>query len=235
VGDAQIAGSEPEIRFNPDASAKVLRVGRGEHAVVIIDDVLARPDVFAGYAASARFSAPDAGAYPGLTAALPTNYARALIQALRPILMDGFGLGGPGRFSGFLALATTPLRQLSPLQRMPHFDSPDARKVAIVHYLGRGEFGGTAFYRHVATGLEAVGRAQVARFSTAARPELGHHAHQYTDGTFFQEVGRIDYVFNRLIMYPTNVFHAAVHTCSVLPRDAASGRLTANLFIEPEL
>src|SRR5256885_8792614 len=51
-------------------------------------------------------------------------------------------------------MVTTRPSDLSPAQRAPHFDSPDPRYYALLHYLRVPPGSGTAFYRQRSTGIE---------------------------------------------------------------------------------
>lgn len=62
---------------------------------------------------------------------------------------------------GFLALATETPENLEPVQKVPHHDSPDPFRIAMVHYLCRDMPGGTGFFRHKATGFEGLMPAAV--------------------------------------------------------------------------
>ncbi|MEO1968780.1 MAG: DUF6445 family protein [Sphingomonadaceae bacterium] len=76
--------------------------------------------------------------------------------------------------AGF-SLVTTPHRQLSPVQRTPHFDSVDPDFYAVMHYLA--SCAGTAFYRHRAGGT--MDRALISRpqriFLFRHKPETALH------------------------------------------------------------
>jgi hypothetical protein len=222
--------------FNPSARLRSGYMGAEQQPLLVIDDVLSDPDGLVRAAEHEVFSAPAGSAYPGLNAPLPGGLAVALAEALRPVLRQGFGLGVRDALAvtGFLALATTPSAALTPLQRIPHFDSTDPFRVAIVLYLCSSAFGGTAFYRHRATGFESIGRNRVRLFADHAKREVEQVPAAYTDATtpYYEQVGQVDAAFNRLVAYRNNVFHAAVLGKGILSPDPRQGRPTANFFIQ---
>jgi hypothetical protein len=82
----------------------------------------------------------------------------------------------------------------------------------MVHYLCRGDFGGTGFFRHEATGFESVDTRQGA-YVAAAEAELargvGMSSRRRRHGRL-RLIGQADCVFNRLIVYRGHVLHSAL-------------------------
>ena len=144
--------------LNPAARIDLRQIGRERQPLLIIDDVLADPDALIAVAKDARWARPQHTQYPGLNAPLPAAYSQAVIRALRPMLQRAFGIPQDRtlNFFGFFALATQGPSELQPIQKIPHHDSPDPFRIAMVHYLCRGQAGGTAFFRHQATGFESI-------------------------------------------------------------------------------
>lgn len=233
--------SQGQSRYNPrmfNSSAQLQSgyIGSEKQPLLIIDKVFAEPDVFVREAAGATFSAPAGSAYPGLNATLPNGLGVALAEALRPLLGQGFGMDVTGALTitGFLALATTPAEDLTALQRIPHFDSADPQRVAIVLYLCQAGFGGTAFFRHRATGFETIDKGRVKTFAAHAKYEVENVPAAYTDAMtpYYEQTAQVNADYNRLVAYRNNIFHAAVLGQGQLSPDPRTGRLTANLFIE---
>jgi len=54
----------------------------------------------------------------------------------------------------FYSLVTTPADKLNMVQRIPHVDGGNDKKLALLHYLCGQDFGGTAFYKQLKTGFE---------------------------------------------------------------------------------
>ncbi len=58
---------------------------------------------------------------------------------------------------GWFSIVTTPPQRLLPIQCFPHVDGTNPRQIGMMLYLnGTPDHGGTAFYRHRSTGLEAL-------------------------------------------------------------------------------
>jgi len=232
----------PDLSLNPRARITVRRMGREMQPLVIVDDVLIKPDDLARYAqTSGNFTAPSSKSYyPGLNGTLPPGYGQALCAALRPLLERAFGMPRGVRLhhEGFFGIACTPPEQLQPLQTIPHFDAADPFRIACVHYLCRPPYKGTAFYRHVATGFESIHGMRVEPYRAAVFDELeaadvaqrGH----VIDGDMpgYQYIDSVDAAYNRLAVYRATSLHAGILGTTELGREPHDGRLTANSFIE---
>lgn len=228
------------IRLNPAAEVSLRRLGAEQTPLLIIDDVLADPDGLVDVAAAAAFGPPMSVWYPGVNAAMPEAYLQALLPALRPSLQRAFGMAAtaPLAAMSFLALSTQQLDALQPRQRIPHYDQPDPQVLALVHYLGRYQGGGTGFFRHKATGFETIGPSRRDDYARAIDAELALHGESLNAFTGpqtpgFEMTGAAEWRFNRLVIYPSCVLHCALFDGARLEADPRTGRLTANSFIRP--
>lgn len=233
------AGKDGFGGLNPNARIELRQIGRERQPLLVIDDVLADPDVLIGEALAAPWARPEHTRYPGLNAPLPVAYTQAVIHALRPLLQRGFGIPMDRRlnFFGFFALATQEPDGLEPIQKIPHRDSPDPFRIALVHYLCRGHSGGTAFFRHQTTGFESVDYERADAYDTAAARELSEGGarltRHVTDSTpNYEQVDAAAMAFNRLVVYRSHVLHSGLLDGAILSADPATGRLTANSFLE---
>ncbi|HEY5810363.1 MAG TPA: DUF6445 family protein, partial [Povalibacter sp.] len=171
-------------------------------------------------------------------AALPEAYYQTVVTALRGPLEAAFGLSRAAylKYFGFYALATTNVTAAQPIQKIPHHDSPDPQRLAMVHYLCRGAFGGTGFFRHKATGFESIDASRQETYVTAAAAELAQSASAASyagPGTAnYEMIGHTEAIFDRLIVYRSHVLHSALLGSDPGSSDPAQGRLTANGFIE---
>jgi len=227
------------FRISPDARMQMRRIGREGHPLLIIDNAITEPERLIGAAIAAPFERPAHTRYPGLNAPLPEYYGRGILNAVNPLLARGFGLPAHLRKTmfGFLALATQPPEDLEPIQKVPHHDSPDPFRIAMVHYLCRDMPGGTGFFRHKATGFEGVDARRRPDYARLAAAELeaagGGLTRHVTDETPNYEL--IDFAelkFNRLIIYRSHVLHSGLLEGAALTDDPRTGRLTANSFID---
>jgi hypothetical protein len=230
----------PEPVFNADARIEILRVGESQEPVLVVDDVLTNPDTLIDYAAQARFDLPPpASRYPGLVAQLPGSYRTQAAELLRSPMAGTFG--APPNFRaghyGFFGLATLAPQVMEPAQAAPHIDSHRLNSFATVHYLSRSPFGGTAFFRHKATGYEVVTPIRSDGYRRLRRQELEEHKDRALDAIpdLYEEIAYVEAVFNRLIFYRAGLFHSAVLKNSAgLNDDPRAGRLTANMFFNTE-
>jgi hypothetical protein len=135
------------------------------------------------------------------------------------------------------SLVTTPAERLELLQRIPHVDSLAQDGLASIHYLCRTDLGGTAFYRHRATGFESLDATRNDRYLRALAAECsGPHApgpgYINGDTPIFAQVAKQDCVFNRLLIYRRNVLHSGCIAADFVPdANPRTGRLSINSFI----
>jgi hypothetical protein len=218
---------------------RLQHIGAERQPLMVVDHVLEDPQGMIEAARAAAFYVPEHTHYPGVNARLPEAYYQTVVTALRGPIEAAFGLSRAAylKYFGFFAMATTGIDAAEPVQKIPHHDSPDPDRLAMVHYLCRGPFEGTGFFRHKATGFESVDAARQEVYVATARRELaeaGATAAAYAgpDMSNYEMIGQADLVFNRLIVYRSHVLHAALLGCATGSADPAKGRLTANGFIE---
>jgi hypothetical protein len=135
------------------------------------------------------------------------------------------------------SIATTPSAELILPQRIPHIDGVEDGRIAIIHYLSHEAYGGTAFYRHRSTGFETVDAARHPGYVAALIEDFAAHgqpapAYIQGDTAVFEAIARYDAVFNRALIYRSNLLHCAVlPNDTPLPADVRSGRLTVASFL----
>ncbi len=230
----------PEPDFNPNASVEFLSVGADQEPVVVIDNVLLNPDVMIEYAAQASFGLPpETSRYPGLVAPLPDSYRIQISELLRRPMTGTFGVHPSFRPAnyGFFGLATTLPKDMLAAQTAPHIDSHRLNSFATVHYLSRNPFGGTAFFRHKATGYEVVTPIRSDGYRRKRRQELDEYKDRPLADILdlYEEIAYVEATFNRLVFYRANLFHSArMENNSNLSDDPRKGRLTANMFLNTE-
>ncbi len=215
-----------------------MRIGREQLPVAVVDRFAPDPAVLRDLAAT-RDYAPASSLYPGLRAPVPPAYFESVGPALRHVMADILGIRGAARVTAaYFALATTPPADLTLPQRVPHIDSFRSNQFAFVHYLFDTPQGGTAFYRHRATGFEQVDAARHPLFMQALEGEFardGEPAPAYIDDSTaqFEQTARVDARFNRAILYRGNMLHCAAlgEGCDFSP-DPLTGRLTVTAFMD---
>lgn len=234
-----VALAVPPLLIGREIRVQLRHVGQERQPLLVVDDVLADPDAMIEAAREAQFYAPPHTNYPGLNANLPEAYYRTVVTALRGPIEAAFCLHADAvlKYFGFFALATTDVAEAEPIQKIPHHDGPDPDRLAMVHYLCRGEHGGTGFFRHKATGFESVDQTRHAPYVAVAKAQMaaagiGGAAFAGADMADYDLVGQAECVFNRLIVYRNHVLHSALLSPRGGAADPGQGRLTANGFIE---
>ncbi|WP_454832089.1 DUF6445 family protein [Pseudoxanthomonas wuyuanensis] len=223
----------PELRISKFA------IGAEGAPLLVIDNAVAAPEKLVNKATRSHFSVQ--GAYfPGIRARAPASYEYFLEALLRPLIREHFGME-PGRFQFPMchySLVTQAPEKLLFLQRVPHIDSVAGNGLATVHYLFRGDWGGTAFYRHRSTGYEYINEARQDAYyrrlqqesQSADAPGSGYIG---GDTALFERIGQVDSVFNRIAIYRRNSLHSGtIDNAQVPPADPLNGRLSINSFID---
>ena len=227
------------LERHPGLRISKFAIGAEGAPLLVIDNAVAAPEKLVNKATRSHFSVH--GAYfPGIRTRAPASYEYFLEALLRPLVREHFGME-PGRFQFPMchySLVTTPTQKLGFLQRIPHIDSTEANGLATVHYLFRGDWGGTAFYRHRSTGYECVDQARRDDYYQRLQQE-SHGADApgpgYIGGdtALFERVAQVDGVFNRIVIYRRNSLHSGtIDNMRVPPPDPQTGRLSINSFID---
>ncbi len=215
-----------------------LRIGREQLPLLVIDNLVANPEELVQDASSKRF-APPHSYYPGVRAKAPLSYQRFVVGEFRKVINEFFELDNPSLQFNMChySLVTTPPAQLTPIQRIPHVDANDPRGLASIHYLFKADLGGTAFYRHRATGFEYVDDSRRAAYYPVLEREMAGPAapgpdYIDTDTPLFERIEIQAGEFNRMLVYRRNCLHSGVPKPGVpLSTDPASGRLSINSFL----
>lgn len=222
--------------LNPAAEPQVSAVGREREPLVVIDEVLADPQALVAEAAIATFAPAfgPAGGYPGIRAAAPLAYVERVARTIDPLLRQVFGLRDVrmARAECNFSIVTQRAHELAPAQRAPHVDTADPLQFAILHYLCGGEHGGTAFYRHRATGFEAITSERLEAYDAARAGEPAEEGYAVGDTSQFEQTASVGVRFNRLAVYRSRVLHSGIiPDDTALSEDPRRGRLTANIFL----
>lgn len=209
------------------------------HLLAVIDAFLTDPDEVLNRACLQKF-AKITPQYPGLRAPLDAATAAAWPAALSPLLSTLFGEPhGRWAMQAWYSIVALPPDRLAPVQRLPHVDGTDPRQVAMMLYLNRTRHGGTAFYRHRSTGLEALTAENWPTYKAALESEIARSgvppAAYPSDGApYFDRTYVTSGAFNQAVFYRGNLLHSGVidNAAPLLP-DPREGRLTINAFFRP--
>lgn len=212
-------------------------IGAENEPVLIIDNMLSNPEEMLHIADHSLFTPAfnSSGGYPGLRAAAPQGYIDAMVGILIGPMREIFDLGSARikKTECDFSLVTRTPAQLTPPQRAPHVDSTNRNQLAILHYLCASDFGGTAYYRHRATGFETITDERKDIYA-ANRANEGFSDGYVADGKpWFEQTAAIDVAFNRVIIYRSNILHSGlISTPDRLSPDPRHGRLTVNMFVK---
>lgn len=216
---------------------------RCNHTLVTVDGLLASPEHALSQAVLQKF-AKITPQYPGVRAPLNPKVCAAWLGQLAPLLDQWFG--APSRawsMQAWYSLVTTAPGDLAPIQRLPHVDGTDPAQIAMMLYLHRtgphSRHGGTAFFRHRSTGLEALTAADYPRYAAALQADVARTglppAAYTTDGApHFERTHTVPGNFNSAVFYRGNILHSGViDNAAPLSADPRDGRLTINAFFRP--
>jgi hypothetical protein len=235
---ASAAGTSARL-INAAAKVRVVRQGRERQPVIVLDDMLAAPDLWRHVAAGLRYG-PIRPFHPGVSAVLPAHLAGQIRAELAPLVARVFGLDPvPPAAPSFLSLVTTPPEALAPIQRLPHVDGLERERIAILVYLAGTDKGGTAFFHQRATGFETVDAGRRDEFEAALDAGLAEHGppppgYLSGDTALYEQIAVHEARANRGLIYRSHSLHsAAIPAGTELPEDASAGRLTLNAFLSP--
>ncbi len=211
--------------------------GTEQQPVIIIDNFASDPEGLKKAASSQQFGIMGPY-YPGIRSAVAPDSVIEFTKNLASLVADVFGASQFDIVESLYSLVTTPAERLMPIQRLPHFDGLDPRRLALLHYLGTPEQGGTAFYRHRSTGYETVTADRFEHFSKTLEADVqrdGLPIARYISGDtpLYDQIALHEAKFNRAILYRGITLHCAhIDAGTTLTADPLRGRLTVNTFLE---
>jgi len=240
---ASIPPSKPQI--SPEgwaislARTKVERFSAYNHQLVVTENLLETPEKVISDVSLQDF-AQITPQYPGLRAPLAPEICASWLAQLAPRLDQWFGPHHRAwEMQAWYSIVTTPPAKLLPIQRLPHIDGTDPNQIAMMLYLHRTGHGGTAFFRHRSTGLEALSATDFPRYAKALQEDVARtglpRAAYATDGApHFERTHTVPGTFNQAVFYRGNILHSGViDNAAPLVADPRAGRLTINAFFRP--
>ena len=217
-------------------------IGREQAPVVVIDGFSGRLEGILGLADDlAPYPEIRGSYYPGvrrvITAADAANaYVEQACRDAGQFIAGAFDIDSFRLLEASFSMVTLDPAQLSLPQRAPHFDSPDAKHLAMLHYLRVPAGTGTAFYRQRATGIERVTERNISQFVTAAERDAArlNPASGYINASdeFYEQIAAFEAVPDRLLIYQGGLLHSGIIPPAMdFSADPKLGRLTANFFL----
>lgn len=229
------------LQLNPNISSIVLRVGDEKTPVIIIDDYITDTESVVAYVGQRiNFDAEKHTYYPGFRAQTDEDYKNFVVRTIGDQLFKPFNAAGFRLIadSSYYSLVATPPDKLTAGQCRPHADTARPYYLAVMHYLGSGEHGGTGFFKHKPTGFEKVSAHRLDKYvQSVAAFDKAHNGTQQgyiTDTTDqYELIGSVGYKPNRVIIYPGCLLHSGlIKPESDISKDPRTGRLTANVFLD---
>lgn len=214
-------------------------MGRELQPLLIIDDAAPAADVLKQQAVSQCGELFENGLYPGLRARTMDVYNAFLIDIInKAIALTGCELPAISQGESYFSMVTKSPCELSPMQRVPHYDQPKPDEIAVVHFLCGPQHGGTAFYRHRRTGFEYIDESRQREYLPALdqdlriQPPPQDYIHSST--ALFERIYSVNARFNRLIAYRCSSLHSGDIAAGFRPvMDPYQGRFTATAFLRP--
>jgi Family of unknown function (DUF6445) len=211
-------------------------VGNDRAPVLVLENVWPDARTLVEIAAARTDYRPRSLYYPGLRSNAPPEYARGIVAQLSELICSTFGLPNDLVITdATFSLVTTAPEKLVPFQRVPHFDSVDPNRLALLHYIS--ELGGTSFYRHRSTGHETITAEVQEDYIRTVNEEVrtkGLPPHQYVEGDseLFERIAKYEASFNRALVYRGNMLHSVNVPAGFVPdTNPRTGRLTLNTFL----
>lgn len=209
-------------------------VGRSQEPVVIIDNFHPDFEDLKRAAAKSDF-AKHAAFYPGVQAPADPSHLQPVAPLLTQIFKEAFGIQkGVSLVQSAYSIVTTADAELTPIQRLPHVDTTDPGRIALLHYLGREEQGGTAFYRHRKTELDVLSPDNYETYKVALETEgLPKAGYMRGSDDRFEMIKHIAAKPNRAVLYRSAILHSGYIPANIdLSSEPTEGRLTLNSFFQ---
>lgn len=231
-----------DFSLNKKASLTKLLIGAEKVPLLVIDNFATSvSDLLEFSGDGSSFQADKNNFYPGKRKLMPKEYGEKICHQYSAICQSFFAITQTSTAKivmSALALADTPVKQLRPMQMLPHIDTPKSNQLAVVHYLCDQEHGGTAFYRHKKSAFEVITQARLYPYASQVKKEaIANQIHKnprYMSGSdnMFEQLYSVEAQINRAIIYPSNLLHSGnINAACGLSSEPKKGRLTIGSFI----
>jgi hypothetical protein len=225
--------------MKPESEARisVRNMGREGEPLVVIDQFSGIADELLRAGREAQYRHAGAS-YPGIRSWAEPSYLDRRRDLMMQVMQGVFGFSKGVRLdASTFSLVTLAEHELSPLQRIPHYDHAGGEVIAVMHYLQGPESGGTAFYRHRRTGFETVTPMREAAYNAALADDERAHGmppkrYCHGDSAWFEMIDEVEAQPDRLVLYRGRQLHSGViPDPAKLSSNPCEGRLTINMFL----
>jgi len=226
-------------KLHPDIQIKRYYLGNEKAPLLVVDNFIENAETLVEYVVDKKFEESHRY-YPGIRFEATKEYRQLFVKELSSHVLGFFNISGTRLAYAMChySLVTTPPEKLTLLQRIPHFDSLESNGIATVHYLFNKPLGGTAFYRHRKTGFEYIDEGRKLEYFRSLEsendgPNIPEPAYINGDTPLFEQIGKQDGVFNRMLIYKRNSLHSGcISPDFIADSDPRTGRLSINSFID---
>jgi hypothetical protein len=234
--------------FHRHHTIKQTLVGNEQTPIWVIDDFSSDPEKLIEMASDEHIQYQEqvANFYPGIRKLVPSSYAEQLSLLLQSLFKSTIAKStlinknittATTTLSTF-AITTKPIRQLRPIQMVPHFDTAADNQYAVIHYLCDSKHGGTSFYHHKETGFERITTSKLTHYGVilkkqAMAEQLHKKPHYISQSTgLFEQLLSVPACMNRAVIYPSNLLHSGdINPALGLSSEPRQGRLTITSLI----
>jgi hypothetical protein len=228
-----------DVFENSLSRSQVKEIGNEGTKIIQIADFFSHPEAVRENATKREYAQINPH-YPGIRAEVEPDHLSTLCACVSEMAANYLGKEKRDwQGEAWFSIVTHSAAQLTPIQRLPHFDGFDRDQLAVMIYLNQTEHGGTAFYRNRSTGFEHVTQERYPQYKAhleggVRQTGLPPAAYIRDGAPLFEKIHESDATFNSLIIYPGTILHSGVIRNDVpLSPDPSKGRLTINGFFRP--
>lgn len=228
--------------FIPGENQRIeaLHIGCESQPLLKVDSLFQGVDLIRDYAINANnFKVADSF-YPGIRMEVPLPYTLAVLKHLAGYVYNFFylDLEKIKKISSRYSIVTFAPESLGILQRIPHFDAPNPKSLAMVYYLCDAPDSGTALYRHRETGYEFINEDRYGSYMDCVKrqfqdPEKHPRGYICSDTAEYDQIAAYSAKYNRLVAYHGSSLHSGIITPEYnFDPSPSTGRLTITTFVE---
>jgi hypothetical protein len=196
------------VKINREARVRVELVA-GSIPVLYVDDFYSDPEAVREQGLKASFDQSIA-LYPGRHATIDTDESRRVVEHICQLLTTiGDQVFDPTTTITDFSILTTKASDLIGAQKHPHIDPTPV--LGLVYLNPQGSQGTCFFYNRKLQMHSIIGddqRAMLGKFLEVEGPTYEPSSYAIKENAVWEKIYTIEGRFNRLVVYPGNVFHS---------------------------